>query len=53
MLNYALHATTQNRDRDPADGTPVDFAAFDSGPEYTGSASGTDVAADGGTERGN
>ncbi|MGB9965047.1 anaerobic glycerol-3-phosphate dehydrogenase subunit GlpA [Halobacterium hubeiense] len=32
MLNYALHATTQNRDRDPADGEAVDFAAFDAGP---------------------
>ncbi|WP_135830460.1 anaerobic glycerol-3-phosphate dehydrogenase subunit GlpA [Halorussus halobius] len=31
-LNYALHATTMNRDRDPAtrDG-PLDFGAFDSG----------------------
>ncbi len=26
-LNYALHATTQNRDQDPADGEPVDFSA--------------------------
>jgi len=32
MLNYALHATTQNRDNDPADGDGVDFAAFDAGP---------------------
>ncbi|ACV48624.1 MULTISPECIES: anaerobic glycerol-3-phosphate dehydrogenase subunit GlpA [Halomicrobium] len=31
MINYALHATTQNRDHDPAT-QPVDFAAFDSGP---------------------
>ncbi|PSQ22577.1 anaerobic glycerol-3-phosphate dehydrogenase subunit A [Halobacteriales archaeon QS_9_67_15] len=32
MLNYALHATTQNRDHDPADSEePVDFAAFDQG----------------------
>jgi glycerol-3-phosphate dehydrogenase len=32
MLNHALHATTMNRDRDPA-GTddPVEFAAFDGG----------------------
>jgi len=37
MLNYALHATTQNRDNDPADGEPVDFAAFETGPE-TGTA---------------
>ncbi|MCG1003791.1 MULTISPECIES: anaerobic glycerol-3-phosphate dehydrogenase subunit GlpA [Halobacterium] len=33
MLNYALHATTQNRDADPADGGDVDFTAFDSGPD--------------------
>ena len=33
MLNYALHATTQNRDNDPADGDSVDFTAFDSGTE--------------------
>ncbi len=33
MLNYALHATTQNRDNDPADGDSVDFTAFDGGPE--------------------
>jgi len=31
-LNYALHATTMNRDRDPAaDGEAVDFGAFDAG----------------------
>ncbi|WP_433623792.1 anaerobic glycerol-3-phosphate dehydrogenase subunit GlpA [Halomicrococcus sp. NG-SE-24] len=30
-LNYALHATTMNRDRDPANGGGVDFAAFDAG----------------------
>ena len=31
-LNYALQATTGNRDRDPADcGSGVDFAAFDGG----------------------
>jgi len=31
-LNYALHATTMNRDRDPAgDGETVDFDAFDAG----------------------
>ncbi|MCD2204740.1 anaerobic glycerol-3-phosphate dehydrogenase subunit GlpA [Halobacterium sp. KA-6] len=33
MLNYTLHATTQNRDNDPADGDSVDFTAFDSGTE--------------------
>jgi glycerol-3-phosphate dehydrogenase len=32
MLNYALHATTMNRDRDPASAeAAVDFAAFDGG----------------------
>ncbi|WP_134670610.1 anaerobic glycerol-3-phosphate dehydrogenase subunit GlpA [Halorussus marinus] len=30
-LTYALHATTMNRDRDPADGAPVEYAAFDAG----------------------
>jgi len=42
MLNHALHATTMNRDRDPA-GTddPVEFAAFDAG---------TDTLATGGDE---
>ncbi|SDY04698.1 anaerobic glycerol-3-phosphate dehydrogenase subunit GlpA [Halobellus clavatus] len=65
MLNYALHATTQNRDHDPADGEhEVEFAAFDSGapdagPEGkagTGRADsgidGSDAVADGGHERG-
>ncbi|QLG48868.1 anaerobic glycerol-3-phosphate dehydrogenase subunit GlpA [Natrinema halophilum] len=32
MLNYALHATTMNRDRDPAnDADVLDFDAFDDG----------------------
>ncbi|WP_254531056.1 anaerobic glycerol-3-phosphate dehydrogenase subunit GlpA [Natrinema gelatinilyticum] len=32
MLNYALHATTMNRDRDPASETEeIDFADFDDG----------------------
>ncbi|USZ68038.1 anaerobic glycerol-3-phosphate dehydrogenase subunit GlpA [Halorussus salilacus] len=31
MLNYALQATTMNRDRDTRDGARIDFAAFDSG----------------------
>ncbi|WP_247002220.1 anaerobic glycerol-3-phosphate dehydrogenase subunit GlpA [Halosolutus gelatinilyticus] len=34
MLNYALHATTMNRDRDPANATesdPVEYSAFDGG----------------------
>jgi len=43
MLNYALHATTQNRDNDPADGGEVDFAAFDDG---VGPAADTDASAD-------
>jgi glycerol-3-phosphate dehydrogenase len=48
-LNYALHATTQNRDHDPADGESLDFSAFDSGTDdRTTGAAGTDVAADGG-----
>ncbi|NIC00140.1 anaerobic glycerol-3-phosphate dehydrogenase subunit GlpA [Halobacterium sp. R2-5] len=34
-LNYALHAATQNRDSDPADGDGIDFSAFDSGPRAT------------------
>ncbi|WP_458208986.1 anaerobic glycerol-3-phosphate dehydrogenase subunit GlpA [Haladaptatus sp. NG-SE-30] len=33
-LNYALHATTMNRDHDPANDTnDVDFAAFDGGAD--------------------
>jgi glycerol-3-phosphate dehydrogenase len=51
-LNYALHATTQNRDNDPADGDPVDFAAFDSGPTPTGTSGQTGVVTDGGTRDG-
>jgi glycerol-3-phosphate dehydrogenase len=50
MLNYALHATTQNRDHDPAEGEDVDFGAFAGraeSPRRTESA-----VADGGTERG-
>jgi glycerol-3-phosphate dehydrogenase len=54
MLNYALHATTQNRDSDPADGDPVDFAAFDGGSSGTDpdTASRSDVATDGGEQGG-
>ena len=52
MLNYALHATTQNRDNDPADGDPVEFAAFDSGGPTVGRPDGHDVAADGGCRDG-
>jgi len=37
MLTYALHATTMNRDGDPAAAeSSVDFAAFDAGPGQTG-----------------
>jgi glycerol-3-phosphate dehydrogenase len=32
MLNYALHATTMNRDDDPAAEGSVDWDAFDTGP---------------------
>jgi glycerol-3-phosphate dehydrogenase len=54
MLNYALHATTQNRDRDPADAPgSVDFAAFDAGPTEAAERPGagdTGVATDGGRD---
>ena len=30
-LNYALHATTMNRDRDPVEASNVDFGDFDAG----------------------
>ncbi|MGM0592246.1 MAG: anaerobic glycerol-3-phosphate dehydrogenase subunit GlpA [Halobacteriota archaeon] len=37
MLKYALHATTMNRDRDPATSdSAVDFAAFDDGSDARG-----------------
>jgi glycerol-3-phosphate dehydrogenase len=59
MLNYALHATTQNRDHDPADTESVDFDRFDSGPstvDSTGPRDGAsddgNVATDGGTRDG-
>ncbi len=51
MLNYALHATTMNRDRDPAaTDEPVDFAAFDGGPptDDADAAGRADATADGG-----
>jgi glycerol-3-phosphate dehydrogenase len=53
MLNYALHATTQNRDHDPADGDPIDFSAFDGGPRETSGAPASGVATDGGHRSGN
>jgi glycerol-3-phosphate dehydrogenase len=38
MLNHALHATTMNRDRDPArEDESVDYAAFDAGEPTPGS----------------
>jgi len=55
MLNYALHATTQNRDRDPADAdtdeASVDFGAFDAGPDPE-TARETGVVTDGGDDDG-
>jgi Glycerol-3-phosphate dehydrogenase len=53
MLNYALHATTQNRDHDPAADSSVDFTAFDSGEARSDSGTAaTGVAADGGRQDG-
>ncbi|MFC4986691.1 anaerobic glycerol-3-phosphate dehydrogenase subunit GlpA [Saliphagus infecundisoli] len=51
-LNYALQATTQNRDRDPADGDPVDFSAFDGGVGADGGSGTAGVATDGGPRDG-
>jgi glycerol-3-phosphate dehydrogenase len=49
MLTYALHATTMNRDRDPATrDEPIDFAAFDGG---NGGADASQLT-DGGDRRG-
>ena len=46
MLKHMLHATTMNRDADPAAADePVDFGAFDSGPD-----AGSDAAPDAGSE---
>ncbi len=51
MLNHMLHATTMNRDRDPArPGESVDFGAFDDGPGED--APPTDRAATDGGRRG-
>ena len=52
MLNYALHATTQNRDHDPADGEEIDFGAFDDGRGSARGAPESGVATDGGDRRG-
>jgi glycerol-3-phosphate dehydrogenase len=51
MLNYALHATTQNRDHDPAEGGDVDFDAF-AGRADSAERRPEDVVADGGIDRG-
>ncbi|WP_248518206.1 anaerobic glycerol-3-phosphate dehydrogenase subunit GlpA [Salinarchaeum laminariae] len=53
-LNYALHATTMNLDRDPArtDDDP-EYAAFDTGPPgHTAGTGDTTAAADGGRPTG-
>ena len=47
MINYALHATTQNRDHDPASHGGIDFAAFDGGPERESRPEARREAADG------
>jgi glycerol-3-phosphate dehydrogenase len=61
MLKHMLHATTMNRDADPAAADePVDFAAFDAGPSAGAAASpdagsdvgDTDAVADGGVHGG-
>ncbi|WP_135535157.1 anaerobic glycerol-3-phosphate dehydrogenase subunit GlpA [Halostella pelagica] len=36
MLNYALHATTMNRDEDPAETGGIDYTAFDDGVDAPG-----------------
>ena len=51
MLNHALHATTMNRDRDPAreDEGEIEYGAFDAGPSPGVSGDGsTRATADGG-----
>ncbi len=50
MLNYAMHATTQNRDHDPADHESVDFTAFDNGLRQGSDGPGQQVATDGGDD---
>ncbi|MFB6110919.1 MAG: anaerobic glycerol-3-phosphate dehydrogenase subunit GlpA [Halobacteriaceae archaeon] len=50
MLNYALQATTQNRDQDPADGDRPEYMAFDTGGSEADGDPGGGVATDGGTE---
>ncbi|MFD1585760.1 anaerobic glycerol-3-phosphate dehydrogenase subunit GlpA [Halorientalis brevis] len=53
MLTYALHATTMNRDADPARREDtIDFAAFDDGRGAGASANRTSAATDGGERRG-
>jgi glycerol-3-phosphate dehydrogenase len=51
MLNHALHATTMNRDRDPASEgeSEIEYGAFDAGPGPGVDTSGSTTAtADGG-----
>jgi glycerol-3-phosphate dehydrogenase len=48
MLNYALHATTQNRDHAPTADETIDYSAFDSGAEAPEPSEAEGVAADGG-----
>jgi glycerol-3-phosphate dehydrogenase len=49
MLSYALHATTMNRDGDPAKREePLDFAAFDDGRADATAGADTRAATDGG-----
>ena len=52
MLNYALHATTQNRDHDPAEAGDVDFGAFDGGRDPTAESADRGAVADGGPDHG-
>ena len=50
MLNHLLHATTMNRDGDPAGlDAGVDFAAFDAGADAAGDAPGAGDGSDAGT----
>ncbi|WP_380676987.1 anaerobic glycerol-3-phosphate dehydrogenase subunit GlpA [Salinigranum sp. GCM10025319] len=53
MLKHLLHATTMNRDGDPArTGADVDFGAFDGGPAVDDDAPTGRAAADGGRRHG-
>ncbi|MFB6220682.1 MAG: anaerobic glycerol-3-phosphate dehydrogenase subunit GlpA [Halolamina sp.] len=52
MLNYALHATTQNRDHDPAEAGDIDFDAFDGGRDFAANSQADAAVTDGGTDDG-